>query len=118
MADDYDELQLGNLTQRRRSPEEAAKLIRDGSGKRYDPSVISLFLKIIGMGEAEVAVGPEQQVDTSKLKPRARLARNIIGQEGVVLLTKGYLLDDSLIQQLKRYEEKIGQPLDIWISSV
>jgi response regulator RpfG family c-di-GMP phosphodiesterase len=116
MADDYDELQLGNLTQRRRSPEDAANLIRDGSGSRYDPSVVKVFLKIMGMEQAEAVAGPERRVESSMLKPKARLARDIIGLDGAMLLSKGYLLDERLIQQIAKYEEKIGQPLEIWVS--
>lgn len=116
VVDDYDELQLGTLAQRRRSPVEAIGLIKDGSGARYDPSIVKIFLKIMGMAEAEVEVGPEQQVDSSKLKPHTRLARDIIGQEGSILLTKGHLLDERLVMQLRNYEEKTRRPLEIWIA--
>jgi response regulator RpfG family c-di-GMP phosphodiesterase len=117
VVDDYDELQLGTLTQRRRSPVEAANMVKDGSGNRYDPSVVKIFLKIMGMAEAEVEVGPGQRIDSSELKPGKRLARDVIGEEESILLTKGHLLDDRLILQLRTYEEKVGHSLEIWISS-
>lgn len=118
MADDYDELQLGAHTQRRRSPLEAAGMIKDGSGNRYDPAVVGVFLKIMGMAEAEVEVGPGQKLDSSDLKPGIRLARDIIGHDESILLTRGHLLDDKLILQLRQYEEKVGHPLEIWISTL
>ncbi len=49
-----------------------------------------------------------------KVKPQ--LAGDIIGQNGSMLLGKGYVLDDKLIQQLHKFEEKIGQPLEIWLA--
>lgn len=117
MVDDYDELQLGTLTQRRRSPVEAANMVKDGSGNRYDPSVVKIFLKIMGMAEAEEEVGLEQRIDSSELQPGKRLARDVVGEEESILLTKGHLLDDRLILQLRTYEEKVGHSLEIWISS-
>lgn len=117
VADDYDELQLGNLTQRRRSPEEAVNMVRDGSRARYDPSVVGVFLKIMGMTVTDTVAGPEQRVETSRLKTGLKLTRNIIGQDGAMLLSKGYALDERLVQQLKKYEEKTGQPLEIWVAN-
>ncbi len=117
VVDDYDELQLGSLTQRRRSPEEAAKMINDGRGFRYDPSVVKVFQKIMGTAEAEVVAGPEKQVESSMLEAGARLSRDLMGQEGALLLSKGYVLDDKLIQQIRQHERKVGNPLEIWIAS-
>jgi response regulator RpfG family c-di-GMP phosphodiesterase len=116
VADDYDELQLGNLTQRRRSPDEAAKMVRDGARARYDPMVVDVFLKIVGAGVTEVAAGPEQRMDVKMLKPGLKLTRNITGQDGAMLLSKGYKLDERLVQQLKTYEDKTGHPLEIWVA--
>lgn len=117
VVDDYDELQLGSLTQRRRSPEEATKMINDGRGFRYDPSVVKVFQKIMGTAEAEVVAGPEKRVESSMLEAGARLSRDLIGQEGALLLSKGYVLDDKLIQQIRQHERKVGNPLEIWIAS-
>ncbi|MFP5417701.1 MAG: HD domain-containing phosphohydrolase [Gammaproteobacteria bacterium] len=116
VADDYDELQLGSITQRRRSPEQAALMIRDGARARYDPSVVGVFLKLMGMTVVETASGPERQIAAAELKNKHLLARNIIGMDGTMLLSKGYVLDEKLIQQLQAYEEKTGQSLEIWIA--
>ncbi len=116
VVDDFDELQIGSSGQRRRSQDDAAKLIRDGSGARYDPAVVKVFMKIIGLAEAEVAAGPERKITSAEMKKKMRLARNIIGLDGTMLLSKDYVLDERLIQQLIRYEEKSGVTLDIWVS--
>jgi response regulator RpfG family c-di-GMP phosphodiesterase len=116
VADDYDELQLGNLTQRRRSPEEALKMVRDGARARYDPSVVGVFLKIMGLTVTEAAAGPEQCVAAADLKVGQKLSRDIIGQDGAMLLSKGYALDERLVLQLKKYSEKSEQPLEVWVA--
>ena len=116
VADDYDELQLGSITQKRRSPEQAAIMIRDGARARYDPSVVAIFLKIMGMTVVDVAAGPERRVKSADLKTKMQLSRDFFGEDGAMLLSKGYVLDEKLIQQLQRYEEKTGQPLELWIA--
>lgn len=116
VVDDYDELQLGALTQQRRSPIDAANMIKHDRGSRYDPSVVGVFLKIIGMAEPEEQVGPGGLVDSSNLKPGTKNARDIMGQDGSVLLTKGHVLNDRLIQQLRNHEETYGKTLEIWIA--
>lgn len=37
VANDYDGLQIGTLTEKRLSPEEARTMLAQTSGKRYDP---------------------------------------------------------------------------------
>lgn len=116
LADDYDELQMGVQTQSRRSPDEAAKMIRDGRGIRYDPALVQVFLTVMGKVEADKRAGPEHQVSSSDLKPGARLSRDLIGSDGAMLLSKGYKLDEKLIEQVRRHESKFGHVLEIWIS--
>ncbi len=116
VADDYDELQLGSITHKRRSPEQAAMMIRDGARARYDPSVVGVFLKIMGMTVVDVAAGPERRVEADQLKVKTQLSRDIIGMDGAMLLSKGYVLDEKLIIQLQKYEEKTAQTLEIWIA--
>ncbi|HEY9099481.1 MAG TPA: HD domain-containing phosphohydrolase [Thiobacillus sp.] len=116
VADDYDELQLGSITQKRRSPEQAAMMIRDGACARYDPSVVDVFLKIMGMAVADVVAGPEHRVEVGQLKSKTQLSRDIIGLDGTMLLSKGYVLDEKLVLQLQNYEVKTGKALEIWIA--
>lgn len=113
IANDYDGLQLGTLTQRRRSPAEALNMIKEGSGKRYDPAIVTVFLEVMGMAEVHVESGPERRVPVSQLQAGDRLAKDLYSQDGVMLLSRGYVLDDILIKQLAKFEESAGQPLDV-----
>jgi hypothetical protein len=53
----------------------------------------------------------------SELKPGLRLARTLFSHDGVMLLNKGYVLDDLLIRQLKKYEESAGKLTEIWVAT-
>lgn len=117
VANDYDGLQLGTVTQRRRSAAEALSMIKEGSGSRYDPSIVTALLEVMGQAEAQANVGPEHTMEVSELKPGYRLARSLFSHDGVMLLNKGYMLDDLLIRQLKKYEESAGKLTEIWVAA-
>lgn len=91
-------------------------MIIDGRGFRYDPSVVKVFQKITGGAEAEAVAGPEKRVASSMLEADARLSRDLMGLEGALLLSKGYVLDEKLIQQIRQHEKKVGKALEIWIA--
>ena len=117
IANDYDGLQLGTITQRRRTPAEALEMIKEGSGTRYDPSILAVFLEVMGVQQAQAPIGSSQKVASNELKPGMRIATELISHEGVMLLSKGYVLDEMLIKQLRKYEESHGQKLDLRIST-
>jgi response regulator RpfG family c-di-GMP phosphodiesterase len=115
VANDYDGLQLGSITQRRRSTDEALNMIKEGSGTRYDPTIVTAFLEVMGHTQTMKETGPEQQVDASALRPGQRLARALFSEDGTLLLNKGYVLDDLLIKQVETFQESMGHKLDIWV---
>lgn len=106
VANDYDGLQIGIIALRRLGPDDAKKMIVDGRGKRYDPQVVDAFLQV--MGGAEPAAGGEVAVAAADLKPGMVLARDLMTRDGVLLLSAEYLLDASLIRQIRDYAESEG----------
>lgn len=106
LANDYDGLQIGLLSARRLPADEAAKLIADGRGKRYDPLVVDAFLQV------RSGVEPDAQAETTisvhHLKPGMMLARDFVGRDGVLLLAADYVLDEALIRQIRDYSMTEG----------
>jgi response regulator RpfG family c-di-GMP phosphodiesterase len=115
VANDYDGVQLGTITQRKRSAAEALGMIKDGSGTRYDPTIVTAFLEIMGQAAPQQETGPEQPMEVSELQAGQRLARSLVSQDGVMLLNKGYVLDELLIKQLKKYNENAAHKMEIWV---
>ncbi len=105
LANDYDGLQIGIISPRRLYPDDAAKLIVESSGKRYDPRVVEAFRQWRSgveepQGEPEVALGG--------LKPGMILARDLVSRDGVLLLAADHVLDDMLIRQIREYAATEG----------
>lgn len=117
LANDYDALQIGSMEDKRFSAEEAASAIRGSRGKRYDPRVVDAFLRVTGLTASPSSRpgNPEQAVRVAELEPGMVLARDIVTPEGVLLLSKDFLLDEDLISQLRNFEENDGNPLRIFI---
>lgn len=111
VANDYDGLQIGTLSMRRQSVEEARKLIAESRGKRYDPVVVDAFLQVLGASEP--ADGGEQLVSPEHLEPGMVLARDLVTRDGVLLLAADYVLDDNLVRQIRQYARSEGLELRI-----
>ena len=103
VANDYDGMQIGTLSQRRCSPEEARKLIVESSGRRYDPLVVEALLDILGAAEPDPH--EERQVKAMELVPGMVLARDLVSKDGVLLLAADYTLDAGVIRQICEFAE-------------
>jgi response regulator RpfG family c-di-GMP phosphodiesterase len=113
VVNDFDGLQIGIVGSRRLNPEDAKKLVVDGRGKRYDPQVVDAFLEITGSVEKEHR--NELAVTTAELKPGMALARDLVSRSGALLLAADYLLDASLIRQIRDFEASEGVRLTVYI---
>ncbi len=113
VANDFDGLQIGTLSMRHFHVEDAKKLIAEGRGKRYDPAVIDAFLQAMGGADPEIL--GEEQVSPGSLQPGMVLARDILSRDGVLLLAADYLLDASLIRQIREYVASDGNSPQIFV---
>jgi len=117
VANDYDALRIGTLASKPMAEEQATQFIKESRGKRYDPQVVDAFLGAVG---TEL---PEREkrdsgvsVASSELKAGMVLARDIVTRDNVLLLSKGYLLDEHLITQIRNFENVDGRPLPIYVN--
>ncbi len=113
IANDYDGLQSGTLSERRMSPEEAQALLQQSRGKRYDPQLVDAFLEMLGGLKKEVVL--EKPISHADLKVGMVLSRDLMSREGVLLLSSDYILDASLIRQIQDYARRENHTAPIYI---
>lgn len=113
VVNDYDALQVGTLAQRPLRPEEALAYILDNRGKRYDPTVVEAFAKLIA--ETRKTGPVEVPLRTMHLKPGMLLSRDLPHRDGYMLLAKGSTLTADIIAQLIRLEQSEGHNLTLYI---
>ena len=113
VANDYDSLIQGGFQSRRLSEKEACTFLIENRQKLYDPALVDAFIKMLGIREDTGPTGREMKVTTDMLKPLMVLSRDLVGEDGLLLLAKDYVLEDTLIAQIRGYEDSVGCRLDI-----
>lgn len=113
VASDYDNLQIGTFSQRRLRPDETVALILQGRAKRYDPSVVTAFEEVMS-GKVRETV-QEEPLSPAHLRPGMITSRDLVTQDGFLLLSADHVLTERLIQQLADFEMASRGALTIYI---
>ncbi len=116
IANDYESLKAGTFTKDEITMKQIHDFMRFNGGKRYDPKYVKAFIELLGN-----AINQQEDVETAmsnNLKQGMVLARDIIGEDDILLLAKGQLLTEPLITRIQEYENSIDDDLIIFIKSV
>jgi response regulator RpfG family c-di-GMP phosphodiesterase len=119
LASDYDNMQIGTLTQRELSAEEARILIVHGSGKRYDPAVVAAFNEVLGGVAPKEESDKERRVEVAlranELEVGMTLSRDLTTPSGLLMLSADHVLDARLIRRIADFERSNGLELTAYI---
>ncbi|WP_310450115.1 HD domain-containing phosphohydrolase [Sulfuritalea sp.] len=113
VVNDYDGMQIGSLSEKRASQEDARAMLAQGRGKRYDPQALDAFFAMIGAQAQEIAL--EKAVPAAEVRAGMVLARDFVGRDGVLLLAADYLLDAQLVKQIQDMERREGGRLTLYV---
>ncbi len=106
LANDYDGLRAGKLLGRTLTVPDAREFIVSRSGTAYDPEVVEAFVAVLearAEGHGEVR---ERHLSTVELRPGMLLSRDLLSNDGILLLTKGYQLTEILIDRIQAFENE------------
>jgi response regulator RpfG family c-di-GMP phosphodiesterase len=115
VANEFDGAQMGYMTSKRLNADAALVFIKEGRGRRYDPQVVDAFVAMMGGDgettprEREIALYP------GDLKVGMVLNRDLVTRDGLLLLSRDYVLDEALLDQLKHFERTDGRPLAVHV---
>jgi response regulator RpfG family c-di-GMP phosphodiesterase len=115
LAEDYDTTLMGTSFVKPLKPTEAMLFIQDGRGKRYDPMVVDTFLKELARLQAASADPSELVLRSGQLIPGMVISRELIGHTGDMLLSKGHVLTEQIIDQIRGFERMDGHPLTVYV---
>jgi response regulator RpfG family c-di-GMP phosphodiesterase len=113
VVNEFDALQIGTLVQRPLKPGEALNFLIENRGKRYDPTVVDAFVRLLA--ETHKTEIGEIPLRTMHLKPGMLLARDLTHREGYMLLARGATLSSEIIAQLMRMEQAEQHSLTLYI---
>jgi response regulator RpfG family c-di-GMP phosphodiesterase len=115
VANDYDGLCDGRLTAHPMNPREALDYIRESRGKRYDPRVVDAFCTVMERRAEVIHAVNEQSLTPLQLRPGMVTTRDVVTRDGLLLLAREFVLDESIIEQLRLYEKTDGHPLPVHV---
>jgi HD-GYP domain-containing protein (c-di-GMP phosphodiesterase class II) len=118
VASDYDGLQRGLVTNRCLSTTQAQAFIVDGRGKRYDPQVVDAFVDAVGVTAVQPAPVAEEQMTPAQLQSGMVLTRDLLTRDGILLLSRDYVLDPALIENIRNYEENDAHPVNVHVRAM
>jgi response regulator RpfG family c-di-GMP phosphodiesterase len=114
VADVFDDLQNGHLTEARLSSQEARTLMRLQRGIQFDPEVLDVFLFIT---EPQAPAAPLLATPTAALAPGMVLSQDLVSNHGLLMLTAGHRLTQALIERIREFEAREGGRLDIYVQA-
>jgi response regulator RpfG family c-di-GMP phosphodiesterase len=115
IAIEYYELMAGNIYHVKMSPPDAVDWIVQGAGKRFSPDVVVAFQMAI---DAQITKQANQEVEcpVSGLENGMILSRDVITDGGMLILSKGQVLDGLTIEKLIQYEQSLKCGLKAWVN--
>ena len=116
VVNDYDALQCGSLETSRYSDVQARDFLIEHKSARYDPQVVDAFLALLGQSGPATESNSEVALRSDALKEGMVLARDLMTRDGVLLLSKRYVLDCKLIDKMQQFESAVGYNLTIYVS--
>ena len=114
LANDFDGMVSGTLSERPCTPEQARALIRQGRGHHYHPDVVDAFLILWDRGEW--LTHDNQLTPASQLVPGMVLARDFVTEQGTLLLAAEQRLSAPIIARLQAMTRADGSELALPIS--
>jgi len=116
VANEYDALQLGSLTTTKMTPKDARDFIVKNSGKRYDPQVVAVFAALTADNTLLAPAETGTKIASRELRAGMAIANDLVTKDGVLLLSRGYLLDDQLIAKIQSVEQSLGAKFEIYVT--
>jgi response regulator RpfG family c-di-GMP phosphodiesterase len=114
LASDYDNLQIGVLVERHLRPDQAAKIIIDSRGKRYDPMIVAAFEELVS-GRVPVEPTRDRALRVAELRPGMRTTRDLVRRDGSLLLSADHVLTERMIRQLADFERMTDMTFNVYV---
>ncbi|MEO8057097.1 MAG: HD domain-containing phosphohydrolase [Burkholderiales bacterium] len=113
IADTFDDLQNGHLSENPLTVQEARTVIRHGRGSQFDPEIVDVFLHITEPARAKVTA--DIAMSSAEIEADMVLAKDLISTTGVLMLAAGHVLTQAVIVRIREFEKREGGKLVIHI---
>lgn len=115
IVNDYDALQIGTLSKEKLGDAQARRYIKEHAGTHYDPKIVPVFFQTLDADEMQDGLHPIV-FGTDELERGMVLAKDLVAKDGILLLSKGFALDDKMIKKIQTFEKLVGCKLEVHIA--
>lgn len=115
LVNEYDALQQGTLVSKNLSKQEAQDYILRNRGHLFDPSVVDAFVtaQTDKPQKPKKSNLPATEISAENLMPGMVLAHDLITKGGILVLSEGYILDEKLIERIRKFAQSTDENLEI-----
>lgn len=113
VLDVFDEALHGHYAARRLSVEEAREMIREDSGRQFDPRAVNAFLR--WQSQQAPAAEAEGGIPVAALRPGMVLTQDLVTPEGVLLVPAGHRLSPALLQRVQSLSSTLATDLRVQV---
>lgn len=116
IVNDYVELITGLYDVRQFSTLEAINFMQSTAPERYDQSVVSLLAEVVERLSKDGETLKDTHLSSEQLRKGMKLSRDLISDEGILLLSSEQVLDETSIERIREMEFNLEETLEIYIA--
>ncbi|MFY0641833.1 MAG: response regulator [Bermanella sp.] len=115
---DFQQLIHGFFFTDRLSSMDALDFLDKFSGDKYDPELLKLYRKLIIELDKNQSAPQDKLVHIDEVEVGALVNRDLYSHNGILLIAKGMILNEALIQKLTLFEKRSHKVLNIFIKEL
>lgn len=115
VVNDFVELVNGRYQEHALSTEDALNYLQSYARERYNPEVVAMLGKALSQLSKEGDALQDRVIRSSDMEVGMKLSRDMLTDEGVLLLSAGFILDEISIQRIREMEINLSEILEIFV---
>jgi response regulator RpfG family c-di-GMP phosphodiesterase len=114
---DYQQILNGLYFKDTYSPNDALDFMGRYSGKKYDKALLNLYTKFIAQLTKTEGIQHDHLINIENLNAGMIVSRDLVTNDGLLLITKGSTLNATVIHRLEELQEQDPQQLNVFIKN-
>ncbi|MCV6589800.1 MAG: response regulator [Marinobacterium sp.] len=115
VANDYRELVAGLLLKRPLGSEEALAYLKEHAGVRYRADAVAALEALLPQMAREGDMQHDGRITTAEMTMGMVLTRDLVSEQGILLLTRGFRLDDTAMIRVRELEANLGETFELYV---
>ncbi len=116
VARDYIGMQTGIVQKLKLKAEPAFNAISKEAEKKYDPIVVKALSKLYQKYDIAELYADEIQIDSMRLMPGMKLTKDLVTSKGMLLISKGHVINDTIIAKIIALEKKEKETFVVFVA--